>query len=216
MVNLLKFEPDGGFEEYMKYGAIAGPQVVKRGGVILYNAPSLGFPGQTPHWDRVIFVRYPTRAAFIDMIRDPEYRKGLPHRAAGLADTVLYAFKPGEPLLPGASSPPPEPVKLAGGDEVFIVNLLRFKGEAGKAEYLKYGRVVGPIIRDLGGGPVLEGDGELPVVGDETWDHFVLVRYSEIAKLQTMVQSPAWQEANEDRMRGLDATVAFPMQPDPS
>ena len=216
MLNLLRFKPDGGFEEYMKYGAIAGPQVLKRGGAILYNAPSLGFRGQTPDWDRVIVVRYPSRATFIDMMRDREYQKGLGHRAAGLEDTILYALKPGVALLPGATVPPPEPVKLSGGDEVFIVNLLRFKGEQGKEDYLRYGRVVGPIIRDLGGGPVLEGDGELPVVGSETWDHFVLVRYSAIEKLQGMVQSSEWQAANEHRQRGLDATVAFPTQPDPS
>jgi hypothetical protein len=40
-------------------------------------------------------VRYPSRAAFLDMIADPEYLAATPHRDAGLERTALLACEAG-------------------------------------------------------------------------------------------------------------------------
>ncbi len=43
-------------------------------------------------------MQYPDVAAFVDMIRDPDYQAGLVHRDAGLAETVILVSRS---LLPG-------------------------------------------------------------------------------------------------------------------
>ena len=207
MLNLLEFADDGG-ESYRQYGAIARPQIDKRGGRILYTGVPLTDEGGGGHWDVVILVEYPSRAAFLDMMADPDYQKGLPFRAAGLKRTVLYAF--GQADNPMA--PPIDVIPTDGSDEIFVLNLLRFKPE-GKAEYQKYAQVVGPMIVERGGSPALVLDAELPLVSEQTWEDLYLVRYPDVASLQKMVATDTWQQANEDRQRGLDLTWAFPTRP---
>ncbi len=83
MLNLLEYADDGG-ASYAEYGRIAWPQIEKRGGKILYSGAPLGDDSAAGHWDRLILVYYPTRAAFLDMMADHYYRSVLPHRSAGL------------------------------------------------------------------------------------------------------------------------------------
>lgn len=206
MLDLLEYAADGG-ATYAEYGRVAWQQIQKRGGRMLYDgAPLFTDPAAGP-WDRVILVEYPSRAAFIDLIGDPEYRQGLPHRASGLKRTVLHAF------APSALGPPIEPVKAQGDDEIFVLNLMRFKPDGGREAYQKYGDVVLPMILERGGGPVLTFDGQLPLVSDERWEDLYLVRYPTLESLQSMVATEAWQTANQDRMQGLDLTWAFPTRP---
>ncbi|MCZ7530381.1 MAG: DUF1330 domain-containing protein [Acidimicrobiia bacterium] len=102
MVNLLKFretacytdEPDPGgtgAEAYGRYAEVALRKVSERGGRIvtaLEAGPHLvGDPDVS--WDQVVVVEYPDRAAFLDMIADPEYLAVLRHRDAGLERTEL-------------------------------------------------------------------------------------------------------------------------------
>ena len=42
-------------------------------------------------WDQIVVVQYPSRAAFIGMVRSEAYRRGTPHRDAGLQATELVA-----------------------------------------------------------------------------------------------------------------------------
>lgn len=102
MVNLLKFrdtarytdEPDPGgtgAEAYGRYAEVALRKVAERGGRVvtaLEAGPHLiGEPCAA--WDQVVIVEYPDRAAFLDMIADPEYLAVLRHRDAGLERTEL-------------------------------------------------------------------------------------------------------------------------------
>ena len=155
MLNLLEYADDGG-ESYAKYGRIAMPQIAKRGGRILYSGVPLMDTPASGYWDRVILVFYPTRAAFLDMMADPEYQAGLPHRSAGLKRTVLYAFSR------SPNAPPLEPVPTQGGEEIFVLNLMRFKPDGGREEYQKYGDVVLPMVMERGGAPVLMLEAEGP------------------------------------------------------
>ncbi len=206
MLNLLEYADDGG-ESYAKYGRIAFPQITKRGGRILYSgAPLIDNPA-SGHWDRVILVFYPTRAAFLDMMADPEYQAGLPHRSVGLKRTVLYAFSQ------GPDAPPLEPVPTQGGEEIFVLNLMRFKSDGGREEYQKYGDVVLPMVVERGGAPVVMLEAEVPLVSEEAWEDLYLVRYPTLDALQQMVATESWRRANIDRERGLDLTWAFPTRP---
>lgn len=66
----------------------------RRGGELtLYNDVHQVLIGQTGRWDQVAVMQYPDTAAFVDMIRDPDYQAGLVHRDAGLAETVILVSR---------------------------------------------------------------------------------------------------------------------------
>ena len=44
-------------------------------------------------WDEVMIVEYPSKGVFLDMMRNPAYIAGLPHRYAGLEATKLIVAK---------------------------------------------------------------------------------------------------------------------------
>ena len=88
-----------GAEAYGRYGAIALGHVLGRGGELaLYNDVDQVLIGPPRRWDQVAIMQYPDTATFADMIRDADYRAGLVHRDAGLADTVILVSRS---LLPG-------------------------------------------------------------------------------------------------------------------
>lgn len=90
MLNLLRFAPDGGRERYTAYSQALAPLREVYGFEVLY-AGDAGTPlvpsGQA--WDAVALVRYPDRATFGAMVRDPAYADCEPLRTAALADSVL-------------------------------------------------------------------------------------------------------------------------------
>ena len=103
MLNMLKFKPraDGdaaasGADEYRRYGDAAIRMVEARGGKVLWAGKAdqilIGDPEED--WDQVILVQYPSRAAFIDMVTQPEYEKAHEHRESGLERTILVACTP--------------------------------------------------------------------------------------------------------------------------
>ncbi|MBY5416440.1 DUF1330 domain-containing protein [Rhizobium leguminosarum] len=91
MLNLLRFRADGGRQRYLDYLTMAGPIVARYGAEILFagdGATALcAEPGQS--WDAVALVRYPKRAAFVDMIADPAYAVADPIRMSALEEAVL-------------------------------------------------------------------------------------------------------------------------------
>jgi uncharacterized protein (DUF1330 family) len=100
MLNLLRFQPEGGRDRYAEYLAVAGPLVGRYGAEIVYvgdGLPALSAEdGQA--WDAVALVRYPTRRAFADMIEDPDYHpKAGPMRQAALLEAVLQPIQTASP-----------------------------------------------------------------------------------------------------------------------
>lgn len=101
MLNLLRFRERAsgidagasGAEAYGRYGAAVAPFLARAGGeVLLALEPRDSVIGPDPgEWDLVVAVRYPSRAAFLSMIADPEYLAAHEHRAAGVADSRLVA-----------------------------------------------------------------------------------------------------------------------------
>ncbi len=92
MLNLLRFVPDGGQELYMRYADGFAPLTPRYGLEVVYVGAA-GSPlvaddaGST--WDMVAMIRYPSRRAFVDMVRDPEYLAIEHLRADALLDSVL-------------------------------------------------------------------------------------------------------------------------------
>jgi uncharacterized protein (DUF1330 family) len=110
MINLLKFRERAqypsdytgegatdvsGEDAYGRYGSHALAQVVKRGGrLVLLSAADEAVIGAPGEWDQVAIMEYPTRRAFLDMARDPDYLSAIVHRTAGLERTAVLATTP--------------------------------------------------------------------------------------------------------------------------
>ncbi|MCE9650924.1 MAG: DUF1330 domain-containing protein [Parvibaculum sp.] len=103
MLNLLKFRDkaeytDGrdakgmsGQDAYGLYGLVAMQKIAEVGGRMFWAAPGPAtfIGGENDDWDMVVIIRYPSRAAFLEMINKPDYREAIPHRDAGLLRTAL-------------------------------------------------------------------------------------------------------------------------------
>jgi len=100
MLNLVRLRaraayPDGreatGAEAYAAYGRESGAVFRRLGGKIVWRgAFELTLIGPSDErWDHVFVARYPSVAAFVEMIRDPLYREAVKHRQAAVEDSRL-------------------------------------------------------------------------------------------------------------------------------
>ena len=96
MLNLLRFAPGGGRERYAEYVAHFRATATGFGAEVLYvgdgSTALVAEDGQA--WDCVLLVRYPSRQAFSDMVRDPAYHAGAHLRTEALSEAVLQATVP--------------------------------------------------------------------------------------------------------------------------
>jgi uncharacterized protein (DUF1330 family) len=101
MLNLIRFEPDGGRERYLEYLQMAKPILARFGAKILFGGDGLPVltTGQAQAWDAVVLVQYPRGAAFKTMIGDPEYQIAFEVGVSAIADIVLQPLKPIESLV---------------------------------------------------------------------------------------------------------------------
>lgn len=102
MLNLLRFQPDGGRESYQEYLAMFGRYAADAGATVLYYGEGsqalVAEPGQD--WDAVLLVSYPTRRSFSEMVRNPDYQQGTQLRDRALVEAVLQPTVP--PPTPAA------------------------------------------------------------------------------------------------------------------
>lgn len=88
-----------GKEAYRAYGRESGPIFRRVGGKqhwigrfdLMLTGP------KEEKWDFVFIAEYPSAAAFVAMIRDPDYREAVKHRTAAVADSRLVRLKPMPP-----------------------------------------------------------------------------------------------------------------------
>ena len=110
MLNLVRFREqaaynDGtvatGAEAYSSYARESGPVFKRLGGrQVWIGKPELMLIGpQSEAWDIAFIAEYPSKDAFVAMLRDPEYRKAVRHRQAAVADSRLIRMESG---IPGA------------------------------------------------------------------------------------------------------------------
>jgi uncharacterized protein (DUF1330 family) len=108
MLNLLRFAPHGGRAQYLAYVEHFRRTSAPFGAEVLYAGDAsttlVAEPGQ--EWDAVLLVRYPDRAAFSAMVRDPAYQEGAHLRTGALMEAVLQATVPWSATVP---TPAPDP-----------------------------------------------------------------------------------------------------------
>lgn len=100
MLNMLRFRSKAvyedfrdatGAEAYAAYGRESAPVFRRVGGEIIWRArPDVTVIGpREERWDLVFVARYPSAAAFMEMLTDPDYRTAVKHRKAGVLDSRL-------------------------------------------------------------------------------------------------------------------------------
>ena len=100
MVNFLRFhsqsaDGDGtGWDAYVRYSVNTAPLIKACGGAIHWSGRpegiAFGDPSREP-WDYIVLVRYPSRAAFLEMVTSEDYARGNVHRERGVADHLIIA-----------------------------------------------------------------------------------------------------------------------------
>jgi uncharacterized protein (DUF1330 family) len=91
MVNLLRLRDRAA---YKRYSELAMPLIKARGGTVLWagDGEAVAFgDAQADHWDYVVLVRYPSRAAFLDMVRSPAYATANAYRERAVAKHMILA-----------------------------------------------------------------------------------------------------------------------------
>ena len=105
MLNLVKLNDEAvyedgtkisGTEAYRNYSEESGPVFRKLGGKIVWSGDfQLTLIGpDDENWDIAFIAEYPSGQAFIDMIRDEDYRKAVKHRQAAVKTSRLIRMKP--------------------------------------------------------------------------------------------------------------------------
>lgn len=110
MLNLIRFReraaypPDhpcarealSGGEAYARYGQQSAAAFARAGGTIVfagrYECMVIGPDDKL--WDRIFVARYPSAAAFLGMLADPEYRAAVVNRTAAVATSRLMRLAP--------------------------------------------------------------------------------------------------------------------------
>jgi uncharacterized protein (DUF1330 family) len=105
MLNLVRFRaqaaypaghPDAntgrsGAAAYAEYGRTSGPIFRRVGGEIVWRGEmqAIVIGPHNEHWDAVFIARYPTAAAFLEMVTDADYRVAVVHRQAAVLTSRL-------------------------------------------------------------------------------------------------------------------------------
>ncbi len=167
--------------------------------------------GDSPIWDRVGVVKYPTRRSFIEMQSRPDFQELHAHKDAGMAQTIVIGCQPIEvPTAPVGTEPidwahvahPP----TADDGPVMVVHVLEYHDAADAAvtpeDMAAYqgaaGGVAVPHGVRISGWFAAEGT----ILGDgRTWDQVRFDLFPSKAAFMAVVMDPvhlAAQKANRE------------------
>jgi uncharacterized protein (DUF1330 family) len=85
-----------GAEAYAAYGRESGPIFRRVGGRIAWSGDfRLMLIGpEEEQWNICFIAEYPSGAAFVEMVKDPDYQKAVRHRQAAVLDSRLIRMAP--------------------------------------------------------------------------------------------------------------------------
>ena len=163
--------------------------------------------GDSPIWDRVGVVKYPTRRSFIEMQSRPDFQELHAHKDAGMAQTFVIGCQPIDvPTAPDGTAPVewadvPHPPTDDDGP-VMVIHVLKYH-DAAKAsitpeDMAAYQRAAGEVAVPHGvrisGWFAAEGT----IVGDgRSWDQVRFNLFPSKAAFMAVVMDPARLEAQK-------------------
>lgn len=103
-------------------------------------------------------------------------------------------------------------VGLPDDGPIVMLNLLKFKGESGQAEYMKYSAEVLPMVVKQGGKVLFMGKPQFCLIGNGDWDAVALVQYPSKMAFIAMTSSPEYQAIHHHRDEGLAGQVLYAMK----
>ncbi|MBR9843318.1 MAG: DUF1330 domain-containing protein [Rhodobacteraceae bacterium] len=85
-----------GKEAYAAYGRESAPVFQRLGGRIVWRGAmeQMVIGPKDEAWDLCFIAEYPSSEAFVEMLRDPDYRKAMAHRQAAVVDSRLVRMAP--------------------------------------------------------------------------------------------------------------------------
>lgn len=85
-----------GAEAYATYSRLSAPVLERVGGRLVWRGKmeQMLIGPSDKVWDLCFIVQYPQPAAFVEMLKDPEYRAAMPHRQAAVLDSRLIRLAP--------------------------------------------------------------------------------------------------------------------------
>jgi uncharacterized protein (DUF1330 family) len=97
---------------------------------------------------------------------------------------------------------------------VVMLNLVAYRGEDERDEYLAYSRGFVPLLKAVGGTILWAGDVTGVALGDDeadAWDYAVLVRYPDRQSFVDVMTSDAYAAINAHRVAGLRKHLILPV-----
>ncbi len=155
-------------------------------------------------------VKYPSRAAFVEMQTRPDFQARHVHKDAGMEQTIVLA---GEPMhLPQFPELPP--FELPAGDQPFVMMHVMKFGEAGRDALTGYSASAGAAGLALGVRPGAFFRVEGTVVGDgRTWDEVRFNRFPSHAVFDALRANETHRSGQQTRTAALQDTYTMMLLP---
>lgn len=174
--------------------------------------------GDTPRWDRVGVVRYPTRRALIEMRQRDDFAAEHEHKNAGMAPTIVLGGLPiaSPPLPPDAPDwadvPHPPTVE---DPAVVVLHVLRYQDGEERAEMATYTDHAAQVAVPHGVRVAGWFDVEGTIVGDgRTWHQVRFNAFPSTAAFMAVALDPARLAAQrEHREAAIADTYTMILRP---
>lgn len=177
--------------------------------------------GDSPRWDRIGVVRYPTRRSFIEMQARPDFKAKHVHKEAGMAETIVAGCtpiaspqdRPDAPTPVDWSSVPHPPTDADG--PVVVLHLIRFHPGRADTDMVRYqddaALVAVPHGVRIAGWFCVEGT----IVGDgRRWDQARFNRFPSKAAFLAVATDPRRLESQAaHREAAIADTYALILRP---
>ena len=177
--------------------------------------------GDSPKWDRVATVKYPTRRSFVEMQSRPDFQEKHVHKAAGMAETIVMACLPIAPPSDGRDdsnlvdwNTVPHPPTAEDGP-VTVIHVIRFHPGQADTEMVKYqndaANVAVPHGVRISGWFGVEGT----IIGDgRPWDQVRFNAFPSKAAFMAVATDPARLSAQrEHRETAIADTYTMILRP---
>ncbi|MGI9601065.1 MAG: hypothetical protein ACR2QE_04215 [Acidimicrobiales bacterium] len=243
MVNLLDFH-DGpadypedsewfgstGAEANERYSDVIVPALASVGAApVFVGEVERTLLGDGVEWDQVAVVRYPSRAALLEMNSAPEVMAGLEHKDASLANTFAMLSD----RMPLATPPPVDPAALpapptADDPGFMMVHVINFRDQAqyepgqepddapisGIEAVDRYSTNAGDAAVPLGIRPEAWFEVSGTLLGEhQDWEQVRLNSFPSQAAFEALTTNADWASGQYHRTAGIEATYALMTQP---